>query len=284
MAQTLYSELERIARVASESKDFNFRSLATRLTEELLILAYRRLRKDGAAGVDGVTAREYEQELEANISNLHARLKEQKYKAQPVRQCLIPKGDGKYRTLGLPALEDKIVQKAVTILLEPIYEVDFYDFSYGYRPGKKLQDTLKVIREKCMAAGMRYIIDADIEGFFDNLSHEELRNFLKRRVSDGGILRLVGKWLNAGIRTGGEVKKVKAGVPQGGVISPLLANIYLHYVLDDWFVKEVQPRMKGRTFLIRVADDCVPRMHTVSRQTDMQCCTKDEGRSLEAVF
>lgn len=257
MSQTVLNELQRIAKVASENKDFQFRNLATRLTEELLHLAYQKVRKDGATGVDKVTAQEYAHDLNANISNLHRKLKEQKYKAPKIRRTWIPKENGGSRPLGIPTFEDKVAQKAVSILLESIYEQDFYDFSYGYRPGKRLQETLEPIRKQCMQNGIKHIIDADIEGYFENLDHHQLKEFLKQRVVDGRIRNLIGRWLRAGVQDGDKVDYPKAGTPQGGVISPLLANIYLHYVLDEWFVEQVKPRMKGKVFIVRVADDFI---------------------------
>lgn len=257
MLQTVSSERQRIAKIAKADKEFCFRNLATRITKELLYRAYSEVRKDGAAGVDGQTAGEYSLNLKDNINDLHQRLKEQKYRAPKIRRAWIPKSGKEFRPLGIPTFEDKVVQRAVYLLLEPIYEEDFYEFSYGYRPGKKLHEAQEYIRKQCMFGGARYIIDADISGYFDNINHTQLREFLKKRVADGGIHRLIGKWLNAGVVDQQQVTYPEAGTPQGGVISPLLANIYLHYVLDEWFVKQVKPRMRGRVFVVRVADDFI---------------------------
>lgn len=257
MTQIVSRELQRIARVAAENKDFCFKNLATRITKELLYRAYREVRKDGAVGVDGQTGKEYGETLEANINSLHQRLREHRYLAPKVKRSWIPKSEKELRPLGIPTFEDKVVQKAVYLLLEPIYEADFYEFSYGYRPRKRLHECKEYIRKQCMFKGMRYIIDADISGYFDNIDHAHLREFLKRRVVDGGIHSLIGKWLNAGVLDQGEVTYPESGTPQGGVISPLLANVYLHYALDEWFVKIVTPRMRGQVFLARVADDFI---------------------------
>jgi len=184
-------------------------------------------------------------------------LKEREYHAQPVRRVYIEKEGGKERALGVPAFEDKIVQRAVAMLLEPIYEQDFHPCSYGFRPGKSVHQALHHLREEGMQGWLNWIVDADIQGFFDRLDHGVLRDLLHRRVKDGGIDRLIGKWLNAGVLEAGELLHPERGTPQGGVLSPLLANVYLHYVLDEWFERDVRPRLKGRALLIRYADDFI---------------------------
>jgi len=220
--------------------------------------AYHRTRKDGAVGVDGQTAREYEANLEINLQSLLNRAKSGTYKAPPVRRVHIPKGTGgDTRPIGIPTFEDKVLQRAVVMAVEPIYEQDFYDCSYGFRPGRSAHQALQSLWKQTMRTDGGWILEVDIRKFFDTLDHAVLRELVQLRVRDGVLLRLIGKWLNAGVLEGGQVAYPRAGSPQGGVISPMLANIYLHYVLDQWFAQVVQPRMKGQSFLIRYADDFV---------------------------
>ena len=242
----------------AKSKGFKYWTLAHHITTELLRDSYQRLRKDAAPGVDKQTAEEYAKDLATNLEALQERLRAQRYRAPAIRRVWIPKEEGgvKCRPLGLPTFEDKIVQRSVVTLLEGIYEEDFYDFSYGYRRGKSCHQALQALWQQTMD-GMRWIIDADISDYFSSIDHASLREFLGRRVEDRGIIRLIGKWLNAGVLEEETLTYPEQGTPQGGVISPLLANIYLHYVLDEWFEKEVKPRLSGRAFLVRVADDFV---------------------------
>ena len=221
--------------------------------------AYRRTRKDGAVGVDGVTADEYEQELEGNLQNLLDRAKSGTYRAPPVRRVHIPKGGSttETRPIGIPTLEDKILQRAVVMLLEPIYEQDFVDCSYGFRPGRSAHQALESFRTQLMDCRGGYVLEVDIRKFFDNLDHGHLRTFLQLRVRDGVLMHLIGKWLSAGVMEDGSVSYPDSGSPQGGVVSPLLSNVFLHYVLDLWFEHDVKPRMRDRAFLIRFADDFV---------------------------
>jgi group II intron reverse transcriptase/maturase len=221
--------------------------------------AYRRTRKDGAVGVDGQTAAAYEEHLEDNLRSLLERAKSGTYRAPPVRRVYIPKGGSttETRPIGIPTLEDKILQRAIVMLLEPIYEQDFYDCSYGFRPGRSAHQALDSLWTQTMQSGGGWILEIDIRKFFDTLDHAHLRALLQQRVRDGVVLRLIGKWLNAGVMESGAVTYPEAGSPQGGVVSPLAANVYLHYVLDVWFHEEVVPRLKGRAFLIRYADDAV---------------------------
>jgi group II intron reverse transcriptase/maturase len=220
--------------------------------------AYRRTRKDGATGVDGQTAAEYEVNLEENLQSLLDQAKSGTYRAPPVRRVRIPKGDGKEtRPIGIPTFEDKVLQRAVAMLLEAVYEQDFLDCSYGFRPGRSAHQALEAIWKGAMDMWGGWVIEVDIRRFFDTLDHGHVREILNRRVRDGVVTRLIGKWLNAGILEGGEVTYPEAGTPQGGVISPMLANVYLHHVLDEWWEKDVKPRMRGKTFLTRYADDFV---------------------------
>ena len=223
----------------------------------MLYEAYYQTRKDKAAGVDKITGLEYSFDLDSHLRELYYRLKNDLYKAQPVKRVWIDKEPGKKRPLGIPCFEDKIVQRAVTMLLSAIYEQDFYDFSYGFREGRSPLDAIRTVREMCNQKNIGWIVDADVSGYFDNIDHNWLRRFLNQRVNDGGILKLIGKWLNAGVMEEGNLCHPDKGSPQGSVISPLLANIVLHHVLDEWFVKEVKPRLKGQSFLVRFADDFI---------------------------
>jgi group II intron reverse transcriptase/maturase len=236
-----------------------FTSLAYLMDIEWLKEAYRRTRKDGAAGVDGVTADEYEQDLESNLQRLLNRAKSGTYHAPPVRRVHIPKGGSSTETrpIGIPTLEDKVLQRAVVMLLEPIYEQDFLDCSFGFRPGRSAHQALEAFRGELMACRGGYVLEVDIRKFFDNLDHGHLRAFLQLRVHDGVLLRLIGKWLKAGVMEDGCVSYPDSGSPQGGVVSPLLSNIFLHYVLDLWFERDVKPCLQDRAFLIRYADDFV---------------------------
>ena len=252
---------ERIATLAKQSPEMAFTSLAYLIDIDWLKEAYRRTRKDGAAGVDGVTAEQYEQDLEGNLQSLLDRAKSGTYQAPPVRRVHIPKGGSSTETrpLGIPTLEDKVLQRAVVMLLEPIYEQDFLDCSYGFRPGRSAHQALKSFRDQTMDGRPRgcWVLEVDIRKFFDNLEHGHLRQFLRHRVRDGVLLRLIDKWLNAGVMEDGNVSYPDSGTPQGGVVSPLLSNVFLHYVLDQWFERDVKPRMRRPAFLIRYADDFV---------------------------
>jgi group II intron reverse transcriptase/maturase len=209
-------------------------------------------------GVDGKTAEEYGRELEERLPQLIEEIKGGSYQALPARRGYIPKpGKQEKRPLGIPAMEDKTVQKAVVSILEPIYEQEFYPFSYGFRPGVGALDATRALRRAIEEGKAYWLVEVDIRKFFDTLSHEHLREFLRQRVRDGVILRLIDKWLKAGVMEDGAWQETEEGTPQGGIISPLLANIYLHEVLDKWYAKEIKGRLKGRSFLIRYADDFV---------------------------
>ena len=244
---------ERIATLAKQSPQMAFTSLAYLMDIDWLKEAYRRTRKNGAAGVDGVTADEYEQDLEGNLRGLLDRAKSGTYRAPPVRRVHIPKGGSSTETrpLGIPTLEDKILQRAIVMLLEPIYEQDFLDCSYGFRPGRSAHQALQSFRDQLMNCRGGWVLEVDIRKFFDNLDHGHLRQFLRLRVRDGVLLRLIDKWLKAGVVEDGSVSYPDAGTPQGGVVSPILSNVFLHYVLDLWFEQDVKPRMRQHAFLIR---------------------------------
>jgi len=250
------TELERISELAKQDHAQQFTSLAHLLTVETLGEAYHRLRKDASPGVDGVTAQEYEQDLAGNLQALHRRLREGRYRAQPVRRVYIEQ-DGKRRPLGIPALEDKIVQRAVVSILDAIYEQDFLPCSFGYRPGRGAQDALNEVFRAIVVGKVNYVLEVDIKGYFQNIVHEHLMAFLQQRIKDSSLLRLIGKWLHAGILEEGRLLPVTKGTSQGAVISPILANVYLHYVLDEWMETVVKPRMRGEIHLIRYADDLI---------------------------
>jgi RNA-directed DNA polymerase len=236
----------------------SFTSLNHYIDMAWLYEAYRRTRKDGAPGIDGQTADAYAEHLEENLRDLLERAKSGRYRAPAVKRAYIPKGDGSAtRPIGVPTFEDKILQRAVAMVLEPIYEQDFLACSYGFRPGRSAHQALQVWRDELMRIGGGWVIELDVERFFDTLDKAQLRAFLRRRVRDGVFLRLIGKWLKAGVLEDGAVWYPDAGTPQGGVASPLLANIFLHEVLDVWFERDIKPRLKGRAVLIRYADDAV---------------------------
>ncbi len=256
-SQIISTQIQEIAEQAIEYPEMVFSTLAHRMKVEWLREAYRRTNKSSAAGIDGITAATYAANLEENLKELHLRMKRGQYKAPPVERVWIDKDDGQKRPIGKPTFEDKIVQRAVAMLLEPIYEQEFYDFSHGFRTGHSPHQALQELREACRQQNINWIIEADVRRFFDEIGHDKLREFIKRRVVDGGILKLIGKWLKAGVMEDGTLSYAEQGTPQGGVISPLLANIFLHYVLDEWYEQEVKARLKGRSFLIRYADDFV---------------------------
>jgi len=254
---TVSTKLRRIAELAREAPDMVIRTLAHHIDMEFMREAYARTRKDGATGVDGMTADEYEKDLEQNLRSLVARFKSGTYRAPPVRRVHIPKGDGKTRPIGIPTLEDKVLQRAVVMVLNAVYEQDFLDCSYGFRAERSAHQALEVIRENIMEMKCGWILDVDIKGFFDNLGHDHLRSLLDQRVRDGVLRRAINKWLKAGVLEDGSISYPDAGTPQGGVVSPLLANVYLHEVLDKWFERDVKPRLQGRAFLVRYADDFI---------------------------
>jgi group II intron reverse transcriptase/maturase len=236
-----------------------FTSLNHYLDVRWLYAAFLRTRTDGATGVDGQTAADYGAHLRENLEALLERAKAGTYRAPPVRRVHIPKGSGSHETrpIGIPTFEDKVLQRAVVMLLEPIYEQDFYASSYGFRPGRSAHQALESLWQQVMRTDGGFIVEVDIRKFFDTLDRTQLRALLRRRVRDGVVLRLIDKWLKAGVLEHGVLTYPEAGTPQGGVASPLLANIYLHYVLDEWFEQQVKPRLRGRAFLIRYADDFV---------------------------
>jgi RNA-directed DNA polymerase len=258
VSEDISTRLQRIAQLAKEDPKRALLSLAHHIDIEFLHEAYRRTRKGGAVGVDGQTAAEYEGKLQENLRSLLDRFKSGRYKAPPVRRVHIPKGDGKStRPIGIPAFEDKVLQRAVAMVLEAAYEQDFLDCSYGFRPGRSAHQALEVLWRGLMDMGGGWILDVDIKSFFDTIPFSSLRAILNQRVRDGVLRRTIDKWLAAGVMEDGAVSYPEAGTPQGGVISPLLANVYLHEVIDRWFETEVKPRLRGCAFMIRYADDMV---------------------------
>jgi RNA-directed DNA polymerase len=255
---SVYTKQQRIAQLAKEHPEWSLNTLAHMIDQEWMHEAYEQTRKDGASGVDGQTAREYEQELVKNLESLKERAKAGTYKAPPVRRVYIPKGTGdEKRPIGIPTFEDKVLQRAIVMLLEPVYEQDFYDCSYGFRPGRSAHQALQKLWECLMQVGGGWVLEVDLRKYFDTLDHAVLREILDQRVRDGVVRRLIGKWLKAGVWEEGQRHEVESGSPQGGVISPLLSNIYLHEALDKWFETVVKARLKGRAYLIRYADDFV---------------------------
>jgi RNA-directed DNA polymerase len=247
----------RIAKLARQAPDMAM-DLSHHMDLEWFEEAYRRTRKDGAVGVDGETAQAYAQDLQRNLQELIDRAKSGRYRAPPVKRVHIPKGSGKEtRPIGIPTFEDKVLQRAVAMALEPVYEQDFLDCSYGFRPKRSQHQALESLRKGLMELEGGYLIDLDIRRYFDTVDHRRIQQILRQRVRDGVIRRLIGKWLNAGVMEQRRVSYPEEGVPQGGVISPLLSNIYLHEVLDTWFEHQVKPRLKGKAQMIRFADDAI---------------------------
>lgn len=255
---TTNTKLERIASMAKGMPGVGLSTLAHHIDVEWLREAYRRTRKDGAPGIDGQTAEQYAERLEDNLASLLQRAKSGAYRAPAVRRVHIPKGDGSQtRPIGIPTFEDKVLQRAVAMVLEAVYEQEFYDFSYGFRPGRSAHQASQALDSAAMRMGGGWVLEVDVKKFFDTLDHGRLHEILRQRIRDGVLLRLIGKWLNAGVLEGVELSHPETGTPQGGVISPLMANIFLHVVLDEWFVREVRPRLKGKAELVRYADDFV---------------------------
>jgi group II intron reverse transcriptase/maturase len=255
---TISTKLERIAKLAKGAPTMAFTTLAHHIDIDWLREAYRRTRKDGVPGVDGQTAEQYAANLEDNLRSLLERAKSGTYRAPPVRRVHIPKGSGaETRPIGIPTFEDKVLQRAVVMVLEAIYEQDFLECSYGFRRGRSAHHALGALDHQATRMAGGWVLEVDIRKFFDSLDHKQLVEVLRRRVLDGVLLRLIGKWLRAGVLEDGGITYPDAGSPQGGVVSPMLANIFLHEVLDTWFDREVRPRMLGQAHLIRYADDAV---------------------------
>ena len=256
--ESVSTRLRQIAELSRKRPEIALTTLAHHIDPSFLREAFERTRKDGATGIDKVTAEEYERELDSNLASLNDRFKSGNYKAPPVRRVYIPKGEGeKTRPIGIPTFEDKVLQRGVTMVLEAVYEQEFMECSYGFRRGRSAHDAVEAIWKGLMRQGSCWVLEVDIQGFFDTLDHQHLRSFLDRRIRDGVLRRAIDKWLKAGVMEEGSHKRSETGTPQGGVISPMLANIYLHEVLDKWFGKEVMPRLIGKATLVRYADDFV---------------------------
>lgn len=254
---TVCTKLTQLAEESKRNPSKVFTTLAHLIDEDFLTEAFHQLRKDAAAGLDQRTVADYKPHLQENIRDLHRRLVQREYRAVPARRVWIPKGDGGQRPLAILVLEDKIVQRAVAMLLEALYEPHFYGFSYGFRRNHSAHQAITYLRQQCLALGINWIIDADIQKFFDNINRKHLKTILQKRINDGALLRLIGRWLHVGVMEDGQVIRSEEGTPQGAPISPILANIFLHTVLDEWFQNEVHPRMGGNCFIVRFADDFV---------------------------
>ena len=251
------TKLLKIAQRAKREPKARFTSLAHVLTPEFLLETWKQLNRRGAGGIDGQSVAEFEEGLEQRIADLWQRVRAGRYKAPPVRRVEIPKGHGKMRPLGIPTVEDRLLQRAVARILNAIYEQDFLECSYGYRPGRNPHMALKTLRDNVVTGKVRHVYETDIRGYFTNINHQWLRTMLALRIADPVITGLIGKWLRAGVMENGVVARPQSGTPQGGPISPILANVYLHYVLDLWFEKRVKREMQGEAYLTRFVDDFV---------------------------
>lgn len=274
----MQTSLQGIATRATNDRGHRFGNLYELLNEANLLWCWRFLRKDAAPGVDKVDYQEYEANLGPHVHDLVVRLKRKAYHAQLVRRRYIPKPNGKLRPLGIPATEDKLVQTAVAKILESIYEQDFLAMSYGYRPGRGPRDAVRDLTDQLQVGKYHWIVEADIKGFFDHIDHQWMIRMLEKRINDKAFLGLIRKWLKAGILDpDGQVVHPATGTPQGGIVSPILANIYLHYALDLWFDRCVKPGSQGRAMIIRFADDFVCAFE---RQEDAKRFYEDLGERL----
>jgi group II intron reverse transcriptase/maturase len=254
----MQTRLQGIANKAKLNNNYRFRDLFRMIDEEALIGAWKLLNKRAAAGNDKITAREYEENLEENIERIVENLKKKRYRAKMVRRTYIPKGKGKMRPLGIPAIEDKLLQIVVAQILNAIYEQDFIPNSFGYRKGRNPHQAIKQISEELQYGMYNYIVEADIKGFFDNMNHDWIVKMLEQRIDDRAFIWLIKKWLKAGVvEEDGKVIHPVTGSPQGGIVSPVIANIYLHYALDLWFEKKIKPTGRGEAYLCRYADDFI---------------------------
>jgi len=251
------SGLDRIREAARRDKNLRFTNLMHHITVDLLREAYKGLERDAAPGIDGVTWQQYGNRLEKNLSNLHQRVQSGRYRATPSKRVWIPKPEGKQRPIGIAALEDKIVQQAVVWVLNQIYEEDFVGFSYGFRPGRSQHNALDALWVGITQRKVNWVLDADMRSFFDTIDHEWMMKFMEHRIADSRVLRLIRKWLRAGVSEDGQWSKTTVGTPQGAVVSPILANIYLHYVFDLWVSHWRKREALGEVVVVRYADDLV---------------------------
>jgi RNA-directed DNA polymerase len=256
-SETMSPELLKVAERAKREPGARFHSLAHHIDVAMLRRAYDRIRRDAAVGVDGTTKAQYGQNLEARLEDLLERLKTQQYRHQPIRRVQIPKDNGKTRPIGISTIEDKLVQDSIREVLQAVYEPVFHDNSFGFRPGRRAHDALRVIDRAAIAGAANWILEADIVSFFDRIDRRRLMEMLDERVPDGALQRLIGKCLSVGILDGEFLTSPDEGTTQGSILSPLLGNVYLHHVLDHWFEHEVRPRLQGRAVLVRYADDFV---------------------------
>jgi group II intron reverse transcriptase/maturase len=256
-SQIMLPKLMKVAERAKREPETRLFSLAHLVDEDLMKEAFRRIRKDAAVGVDGVSKEQYGARLEDNLQQLHTRMKEGRYRHQPIRRVHIPKAPGKTRPIGISTIEDKIVQNALTMVLEILYEPIFLDCSYGFRPGRSAHDALRILNTACMRGEVNWVLEADIESFFDSIDRRKLMEMLRQRVNDETFARLVGKCLHVGVLDGEGYTEPDVGTAQGSVLSPMLGNIYLHHVLDVWLDRDVRPQLRGKTCLVRYADDLV---------------------------
>jgi len=257
MENITLSKLALISERAQKEPEFQFTSIAHLLNEEFLRECYYSLGRDRASGIDGVSWEEYGEHLEENLKGLVARMKAKRYKPKPARRVYIPKNEHERRPLGLPALEDKIVQKGIVRILEAIYEADFLDCSYGFRPKRGCHMAINAVDKTIMTKPINHVVEADIKGYFDNVSHEWMMKFLEVRIKDPSMLLLIRRFLKAGYCEANRIVETAQGTPQGGNLSPMLSNIFLHYVLDLWFEKKVKSQIKGACYLVRYADDYI---------------------------
>ncbi len=262
--ENMSPQLQKVVDRARHEPPGRFHSLAHLIDVPALMRAYRRQRASAAVGVDGITKGQYGQDLVANLKDLHGRLKAKTYRHQPIRRVHIPKGQGKTRPIGISAFEDKVVQDAVREVLEAIYEQDFLECSYGFRPARSAHDAVRALTQSVYQGEVNWILEADIESFFDSLDRTTLKEMLESRVADGSLLRLIGKCLHVGVLEGESWSEPDLGAVQGSVLSPLLGNVYLHHALDLWFETEVtslgltlKPRLRGQARLIRYCDDFI---------------------------
>ena len=252
-----HSALARVRQAAAKNKGMRFTALLHHVNIDRLRTAYHALKKDAAPGVDGVTWKQYGEQLDENLRDLHARLHRGAYRARPSRRAYIPKADGRQRPLGIAALEDKVVQRAVVEVLNAIYEADFLGFSYGFRTGRSQHDALDELAAGILRKKVNWVLDADVRGFFDAIDHGWLVKFVEHRVGDRRILRLIQKWLSAGVMEDGKWTQSEVGSPQGATASPLLANLYLHYVLDLWTQRWRARQAHGDMIIVRYCDDFI---------------------------
>ena len=255
--ESVSTKQERIAKLARENAAMAFTSLNHYLDVEWMEYAYECTRKDGAVGVDGQTAESYAVNLQQNLADLIDRLKSGRYRAPPTRRKYIDKPGGGQRGLSIPSFEDKVAQRAIVMLIEPIYEQDFLDCSFGYRPNRSAHQALQVLRSGIMEKRGYWVVEVDVRKYFDSIPRTQLREVLARRVNDGVVRKLIDKWLNAGVLEAGQVHYPNTGTPQGGVVSPITSNVFLHHVIDEWFSRQVQPRLRGPSTLVRFCDDFV---------------------------